>query len=230
MATLNKTVQAPKGKKITVKEAKAQAPKLIKTWGGNEFAAGVQQRIATSLLPGVVAVLRNANYTALSVKAKGDKATTADKAKARGLFNMVLASLPDNAQADCKWVAGFEGRKGNNSWKHAARLRGDSPERIVSIATNAKKPSEMLGKLEVGLTKAIAKEEAIAEGRPTNVKKTQLDILFGTFEKVYTKLNKANDGYPEEFNNHRRNSMATEMKDLMAEVDSLRSHTQKDGD
>jgi hypothetical protein len=132
MATLNKAVQAPEGKKITVKEAKAQAPKLIKTWGGNEFAAGVQQRIATSLLPGVVAVLRNANYTALSVKAKGDKATTADKAKARGLFNMVLASLPDS--------------------------------------------------------------------------------------------------YPEEFNEHRRKSMATEMKDLMAEVDSLRSHTQKDGD
>ena len=230
MATLNKAVQAPKGKKITVKEAKAQAPKLIKTWGGNEFAAGVQQRIATSLLPGVVAVLRNANYTALSVKAKGDKATTADKAKARGLFNMVLASLPDNAQADCKWVAGFEGRKGNNSWKHAARLRGDSADRIVSISTNAKKPSEMLGKLEVGLTKAITKEEAVANGEPTNVKKTPLDILFGKLETVYDKLNKADASYPEEFNEHRRKSMATEMKDLMAEVEELIAHTQKSGD
>jgi hypothetical protein len=230
MATLNKAVPAPKGKKITVKEAKAQAPKLIKEWGGLEYAAGIQQRIATSLLPPVIAMLRNANYTATSVKAKGDKATTADKAKAKALHAMVLASLPDNAQVDCKWVASYEGRKGNNSWKHAARLRGDSADRIVSISTNAKKPSEMLGKLEVGLTKAIAKEEAIAEGRPTNVKKTQLDILFGTIEKVHAKLEKKNDGYPEEFNDHRRKSMAVELKDLMAEIDELRTHTQKDGD
>jgi hypothetical protein len=230
MATLNKAVPAPKGKKITVKEAKAQAPALVKQWGGNEYAAGVQQKIATSLLPGVIAMLRNANYTAASVKAKGDKATTTDKAKAKALQAMVLASLPDNAQVDCKWVATFEGRKGSNSWKHAARLRGDSADRVVSISTNAKKPSEMLGKLEVGLTKAIAKEEAIAEGRPTNVKKTQLDILFGTFEKVHAKLEKKNDGYPEEFNDHRRKSMAVELKDLMAEIDELRTHTQKDGD
>lgn len=217
-------------KKITVKEAKVQAPKLVKEWGGLEYAAGIQQRMATSLLPPVIAMLRSANYTATSVKAKGDKATSADKAKAKALHAMVMDSLPANAQTDCKFVAGFEGRKGNNSWKYAARLRGDTADRIVSIATNAKKPSEMLGKLEVGITKAIAKEEAIKEGRPTNVKKTQLDILFGTFEKVHTKLNKANDGYPEDFNNHRRKSMATTLKDLMGEIEELIAHTQKDGD
>ena len=209
----------------TVAQAKEALPALVNSWGGNEFAAGKLQHVANALLGGLITMLRKANYVVASVRGKGEKVSAGNKAKAKFLAGLVHSSITAEAQRDVVWVASFDGRKGSNSWKHAARLRGDSQSKITSIATNCKKPSEMLGKIEGRIAKEIAKEQAIKEGKPTNVKKTQLDILFGTFEKVHAKLNKANDGYPQDFNEHRRKSMAVELKELMAELEELIAHT-----
>ena len=214
----------------TVAQAKEALPALVNSWGGNEFAAGKLQHVANALLGGLVTMLRKANYVVASVRGKGEKVSAGNKAKAKFLAGLVHSSITAEAQRDVVWVASFDGRKGDNSWKHAARLRGDSPSRITSIATNCKKPSEMLGKIEGRIAKEIAKEQAIKEGKPTNVKKTPLDILFGKLETVYDKLNKADASYPEEFNEHRRKSMAVELKELMVEVEELIAHTQKSGD
>lgn len=215
---------------VTVAEAKEALPELVNVWGGKEFAAAEQGLFANSLLPELITILGKAHYTVASVRGRGENISASDKTKAKFLAGLILSSIPKVAQNDVLWVASFDGRKGKNSWTHAARLRGDSPQRITSIATNCKRPSEMLGKIESRMVKvAEAKEFAAADGTPT-VKKTQLDILKATFDKVHTKLDKANDGYPEEFNNDRRKTMAVELKVLMTEIDALIAHTQKVGD
>lgn len=186
----------------------------IKQWSGAEFAAGNSQLIANTLATPIIADLMAAKVTCLC-----KPTTPTGKKKAKLVSDAIVSGLTKVAQDDIIFVRSFSGGKGANSWKTAARLRGDSPARITSMQTNSNKPSAMMNKLEGRLNKAIAKAEATAKGEVV-AKKTPLDTLSSDIDRVIAKL-KANDGYPSGFNNNRRGSLKQEMLVVKKEIDDL---------
>jgi len=186
----------------------------IKQWSGAEFAAGNSQAIANTLAAPIIATLMAANVTCLC-----KPTTPTGKKRAKLVSDAIISGLTKIAQDDIIFVRSFSGGKGNNSWKTAARLRGESPARITSMQTNSNKPSAMMNKLEGRLVKAIAKAEAKSKGEVV-AKKTPLDTLSSDIDRVIAKL-KANDDFPEGFNNTRRGSLKQEMMAVKKEIDDL---------
>ena len=186
----------------------------IKQWSGAEFAAGNSQAIANTLAAPIIATLMAAKVTCLR-----KPTTPTGKKRAKLVSDAIISGLTKTAQDDIVFVQSFSGGKGNNSWKTAARLRGDSPARITSMQTNSNKPSAMMNKLEGRLVKAIAKAEAKSKGEVV-AKKTPLDTLSSDIDRVIAKL-KANDDFPEGFNNTRRGSLKQEMMAVKKEIDDL---------
>jgi len=186
----------------------------IKQWSSAEYEAGNSQAIANTFLEPIVATLRAAKVTCLR-----KPTTPTGKKRAKLVSDAIISGFSKTVQADIVFVRSFSGGKGNNSWKSAARLRGDSPTRITSMQTNSNKPSALLGKIDGRLAKAIAKEEAIAKGEVV-AKKTPLDTLSSDIDRVIAKL-KANDDFPSGFNNTRRGSLKQEMMAIKKEIDDL---------
>jgi len=186
----------------------------IKQWSGAEFAAGNSQLIANTLAAPIVADLMAAKVTSLC-----KPTTPTGKKKAKVVSDAIISGLTKVAQDDIIFVRSFSGGKGANSWKAAARLRGDNPTRITSMQTNSNKPSAMMNKLEGRLNKAIAKEEAKSKGEVV-AKKTPLDTLSSDIDRVIAKL-KANEDFPSGFNETRRGSLKQEMMVIKKEIDDL---------
>jgi len=216
-----KVVAAKKEKALTMPQKLEGLVAPIKQWSGAEYQAGSTQKIAAALLNPLIALMVDAKYTVECLRSKTAK-TAAEKKKAKLLAGAIFAGLDSQVQQDIIFVQSFEGRKGANSWKTAARLRGDSPARIVSMTTNSNKPSAHLGKIEVRLIKALAKKAAVDSGEPSNTvgKKSALTKLAGNMDRVIASL-KPNDDFPEGFNDHRRKSLLVEINALKAEIERL---------
>ena len=216
-----KVVAVKKEKALTMPQKLEGLVAPIKQWSGAEYQAGSTQKIAAALLNPLITLMVEANYTVECLRSKTAKTAT-EKKKAKLLADAIFSGLLPEVQLDIIFVQSFDGKRRGNSWKTAARLRGDSPARIVSMTTNSNKPSAHLGKIEVRLIKALAKKAAVDSGEPSNTvgKKSALSKLAGNMDRVIASL-KPNDDFPEEFNDHRRKSLLVEINALKAEIERL---------
>ena len=224
-----KVVAVKKEKALTMPQKLEGLVAPIKQWAGVEYQAGSAQKLAAALLNPLIALMVEANYTLECLRSKTAKTTT-EKKKAKLLADAIFSGLLPEVQQDIIFVRGFDGKRRGNSWKAAARLRGDSPARIVSMTTNSNKPSAHLGKIEVRLIKALAKKAAVDSGEPSNTvgKKSALSKVAGNMDRVLASL-KPNDDFPEDFLNHRRKSLLIEIKALKDEIDRLLNASNRTG-
>ena len=216
-----KVVAVKKEKALTMPQKLEGLKSPIKKWAGVEYQAGSAQKLAAALLNPLIDKMVEANYTVECLRSKTAKTAT-EKKKAKLLADAIFSGLLPEVQLDIIFVRSFDGKRRGNSWKAAARLRGDSPERIVSMTTNSNKPSAHLGKIEVRLIKALAKKAAVDSGEPSNTvgKKSALSKVAGNMDRVLASL-KPNDDFPEDFNDHRRKSLLVEINALKAEIERL---------
>ena len=224
-----KVVAVKKEKALTMPQKLEGLVAPIKQWAGVEYQAGSAQKLAAALLNPLIALMVEANYTLECLRSKTAKTAT-EKKKAKLLADAIFSGLLPEVQQDIIFVRGFDGKRRGNSWKAAARLRGDSPARIVSMTTNSNKPSAHLGKIEVRLIKALAKKAAVDSGEPSNTvgKKSALSKVAGNMDRVLASL-KPNDDFPEDFLNHRRKSLLIEIKALKDEIDRLLNASNRTG-